>query len=450
MIENIPGRRFHPFDSLRSRRAAAIDHPSWIRWFRSLTAYVEHLNPALRALVDWSCPRDHPRLPRFITTYKDLIDLAGTPTRCGSQSFERMPVASARIVRILEDAGFWTLGKNATTEFGIGTNFDCENPLFPRFGTSGSSSGSAAAVAAGFCDISVATDTIGSTRLPASSCGVVGLKLTYDPALVEGLVPISTSLDTIGFITRTVDDLSYVWRDGGLGSRLGRQVHQPGKRYCIGIADNFRTSCASEIRDAFDGLLLKLARSGFRLRTIGVPWWHLRVEAWRIAARELHDYHLKLVQSEAVAYLPDTLRAIHSGSVVNEHAYIAAREKQAEARKSAGTLFADHGLDALILPVAGNLPREKRLPLPSSVMIDLESSEDPTFVSLASIAGLPAISVPIGLASIGCPISIQLLTAPGTEDMLITIASSIEQIARNWTEDIPIAHFLRRNLDAFE
>ena len=145
---------------------------------------------------------------------KDIFDVAGWPTRCGSASLDDAPPAatSAPSVQALIDGGAIILGKTTTQEFAAGTiSAPARNPWDPQRIPGGSSGGSAAAVAVGACFGAMGSDTGGSIRIPAAACGVTGFKPAFGQLSIDGVFPLSWSLDTIGPIARTVDDTLLMW-----------------------------------------------------------------------------------------------------------------------------------------------------------------------------------------------------------------------------------------------
>src|SRR4051794_36528055 len=140
---------------------------------------------------------------------KDLIDVEGVQTKCGSRVRENVDAATedAPVVAMLREAGAIVLGKTVTQEFAAGVVSDpARNPWNPDRVPGGSSGGSAAAIAAKVCPISLGSDTGGSIRIPSSVCGVTGLKPTYGRVSKRGVFPLAWSLDTVGPITDTVED----------------------------------------------------------------------------------------------------------------------------------------------------------------------------------------------------------------------------------------------------
>src|SRR5437868_11752580 len=194
---------------------------------------IEELNPKLNAFItvtgetaleearraenevrrgEWKGP-----LHGIPIALKDLIDTAGVKRTAASAVFrDRVPVDDAEIVRRLKAAGAVFLGKLNLHEFAFGGSGTISyfgpvrNPRDPRFINGGSSSGSAAAVAAGMCYAAIGTDTAGSIRLPAALCGIVGLKPTYGLVSARGVIPLSWSYDHVGPLTRTVADAAAV------------------------------------------------------------------------------------------------------------------------------------------------------------------------------------------------------------------------------------------------
>lgn len=149
---------------------------------------------------------------------KDLIDHAGRPTRCGSAFYESVPDRSATVVERLEEAGAVIVSRTGLHEFAFGFSSEnpwtgpVRNPLDSELSPGGSSGGSAAAVGGGQVPIALGTDTGGSVRVPAALCGVFGLKVTHGRLPLTGVFPLAPSLDTVGPIAATVDDLSLAYR----------------------------------------------------------------------------------------------------------------------------------------------------------------------------------------------------------------------------------------------
>jgi aspartyl-tRNA(Asn)/glutamyl-tRNA(Gln) amidotransferase subunit A len=146
---------------------------------------------------------------------KEIVEVEGLPYRCGSSSMDEVGRKDAEVVRRLRAAGAIVIGLSHTHEYAYGCTGTsnrvgpCRNPHDPLRMTGGSSSGSAAAVAAGVVPLAIGTDTAGSVRIPAALCGVVGFKPTYNTIPCDGVFPLSQSLDHVGVLTRTAADAAY-------------------------------------------------------------------------------------------------------------------------------------------------------------------------------------------------------------------------------------------------
>src|SRR2546421_4477489 len=188
-----------------SQRIAALESriQAW-EWFDASRAMAEAEERAGGILGD---------LPLFgiPVGVKDIIATRGIPTRYGSRIFAtNVPVTSAWVVRRLEALGGLVMGKTVTTEFAYRQPGKTRNPWNPAFSPGGSSSGSAAAVAAGFVPVAIGTQTLGSVIRPAAYCGVVGYKPSFGAISRSGILPFSTTLDTVGVFARSVADAAWV------------------------------------------------------------------------------------------------------------------------------------------------------------------------------------------------------------------------------------------------
>ncbi len=230
--------------------------------------------------VDPGEPRAEPvggRLAGRTLAVKDLFDTAGVRTTYGSRIYgEHVPEGNAVAVQRLLDAGAVLVGKTNLTEFAWGVLGDnqwhgmCRNPTRPGLTTGGSSSGSAAALAAGLCDLALGTDTGCSVRLPSAACAVVGLKSQWGLISMEGVFPLCPTLDTVGPMARSVADVALVW-----SVLTGRPVPEPRLagltvgllRQPPGIGDG-RVTETSEIAEQW---VADLERLGARVAEARIP-----------------------------------------------------------------------------------------------------------------------------------------------------------------------------------
>ena len=353
---------------------------------------------------------------------KDLIDVAGFVTTAGSELFlNNLARKDAVVVQRLKDAGAVILGKTNLHEFAYGgsgmiSHFDVvRNPVNPLYITGGSSSGSAAAVAAGFCFAAIGTDTAGSIRLPAAYCGVVGLKPTYGSVSVEGVVPLSWSYDHVGPIARTVEDAAVVLR--AIADFKFPDIEASGLRF--GLARKyFFDGCDDEIADA----VLKVAAKVKAIET------EFPVDENRIVSNaEAFAYHQELVAANPERYQKETLRRIQSGEKISAADYIHKCQELLAIRHRASELF--RKVDVIITPTVPITPA-----LISELEVNPEQLRPRELMMLRNtrpfnVLGLPSISVPCGFTSAGLPIGVQLSAAPGREDVLIAAGKLVETLS---------------------
>ena len=352
---------------------------------------------------------------------KDLIDVAGQVTTAASALFaDRVALSDAEIVKRLKEAGAVILGKTNLHEFAYGgsgmiSHFGVvRNPVNPLYITGGSSSGSAAAVAAGLCFAAIGTDTAGSIRLPASYCGVVGLKPTYGLVSTEGVVPLAWSYDHAGPIARNVTDAAIVLQ--AVSDLRLTQVDASHVRF--GLARNFFfEGCEPEI-------VASVTRIAEQLHAVEVE---IPVDEDRtVSNSEAFAYHEQFLGECSEQYQPETLRRIRSGENISAASYIHKRRELEQLRRHAAELFRD--VDVILTPT---------VPISPSLMSELEAHPEqlrPRELLMLrntrafNVLGTPAMSVPIGRTSSGLPIGVQLVSARGREDILITAGKMVEQL----------------------
>ena len=213
---------------------------------------------------------------------KDLFDVQGEPTLCGSRAREQVSAATtdAEAVRLLRAAGAVMFGRTTMTEFaysGLGLNPYQGTPRNPRFNADmripgGSSSGAAVSVAAGLVDVALCSDTGGSARIPAALCGIVGFKPTQSSVSRRGMFPLSSTLDSVGLMAATVDDVARVF--GVLSSQdvaCASQRDPQSLRICV-IEELFFDSIQTNVLDAFEESLRRLSEGGVQIvRIAGRP-----------------------------------------------------------------------------------------------------------------------------------------------------------------------------------
>jgi len=374
--------------------------------------------------------------------WKDLLFTAGLPTASGTRVMaDFIPDRDATLVTRLKDAGAVIIGKTQLTEGAYGVHHPDiqapENPWDRSRWPGVSSSGSAVAVAAGLCYGAIGSDTGGSIRFPAASCGIVGLKPTYGRVSRHGAFPLAPSLDHFGPMTRTVADAARMLqvmagRDSAdptsldapvpnYGAELGQSIE--GLR--IGVDWSYVTQgVEASVADAVRGALELLAAQGAIVREFVMPESHRDlVHQWGVTcAVECAEAHGDYYPAQKDQYGPVLADLIELGLNPPEDAYQQLEDRRRQFRAELTEVFDQ--ADVLIAPSMPYLP-----PLADGV---LELSADPdrasglTFTAPFDYSGHPTLSIPAGLDSSGLPLSIQLIGPLLGEGRLIRLGSAFE------------------------
>ncbi len=375
---------------------------------------------------------------------KDLIDTAGVRTTAASNLYiDRVPRRDAEVVRRLRAAGAVIIGKNNLHECAYGGSSligyfgDVHNPRDPDRIAGGSSGGSAAAVVAGMGCAAIGTDTAGSVREPAALCGCVGLKPTYGRVSIRGVIPLSTSLDHIGPLARSVTDAAIVLQAiAGYDAGDITSPNVPVPDYADALRDDARNLRVGVPRDYFfDDLDREVAAAvDAALDTIGslvaeITEIRLDVPTDRtLQAAEAFAYHAEDVAQRSHLLFPETVRRIRHGEDVTAAEYIARRRELDQARRDIATAFAD--ADLFVTPT---------IPLPAPAIAELKADPEalrPAELKLLhntrpfNVWGLPAISIPCGSSRDGLPIGLQIAGPHWREDLVLRLAFAYEQARR--------------------
>ena len=376
---------------------------------------------------------------------KDNIYTKDIRTTGGSKILrEFVPLLDAPVVQRLKEAGAVILGKTNMHEFAYGVT--TENP---HFGTTrnpwnmerlpgGSSGGSAAALAAGLCYGSIGTDTGGSIRIPASLCGVVGLKPGVGRINTEDVIPLSKTLDFVGPLARNVADaalvLAPIFVKGKNERNLlpGRLPSQSGRRPALGIPrDFFLEVLDPEVAAAFENALCILKKRGVRFKDVSLPHLSETEDAGnQIAWAEATLYHQQAgwFPEYAAEYGEDVRVRLEMGTKVTAVSYLLAIEVREKFIRSFHAVLDASGVDALVLPTT-----PITAPKIGEDSVCIKGATHPTRALLlrlnrpANLAGVPAISVPCGVAKNGLPVGLQFITAKTDERLLLGIARGFER-----------------------
>jgi aspartyl-tRNA(Asn)/glutamyl-tRNA(Gln) amidotransferase subunit A len=360
---------------------------------------------------------------------KDIYYTAGVETSGGSKILAGfVPAFDATVVRRLCEGGAILLGKTATTEFACLDPAPTRNPWNPAHTPGGSSSGSAAAVAAGMCPGAFGTQTGGSIVRPAAFCGVVGLKPTYGRVSRHGILALAWSLDHPGPIARTVRDVALL-----LGAVAGPDPHDPSaaaepvapyaegleaapRGLTAGIPDRYFPERSNPaVATCFQEAVRVLEGLGIRIREVRLPeLFEPGVEAGRVIMHaEGAAYHRDWFRSRAEEYGPKIRALIEAGLLIPAASYLRAQQLRSAAMAAMRRLFTE--VDALITPSAIG-------PAPEG----LSSTGDPVLNTPASTFGLPALGVPMGFAPSGLPLGLQIMGRPFDEATVLRVGAAYE------------------------
>jgi Asp-tRNA(Asn)/Glu-tRNA(Gln) amidotransferase A subunit family amidase len=361
---------------------------------------------------------------------KDIIDTADMPTENGSVLHAgRTPSRDAEVVARLRGAGGVIMGKTVTTEFATRAPGKTRNPHDPSHTPGGSSSGSAAAVAAGMVPVALGSQTGGSTIRPAAYCGVYGFKPTHGLISRHGMFQLARSLDHVGLFSRSIGDLALLLevlvghdeRDPDTRPRARARyreiaAEEPPIPPMLGFVKTPRWGeMDADAQEAFGELAEHLGDrvEEVELLTLDAPEWHRIIMDAEMAvnlAREWEGGRERLSAS---------LRGrIESGHAVPAYDYLRARAGAARLAAGFAELF-EQRYDALLTPATfGTAPA------------GLESTGDPAFCSLWTLAGMPALALPLMQGANGLPLGVQLVgPREGDARLLRTGRWLVERVA---------------------
>jgi aspartyl-tRNA(Asn)/glutamyl-tRNA(Gln) amidotransferase subunit A len=384
---------------------------------------------------------------------KDVVDVAGLPTTAGGAGWRRRPQHDAGAVARLRTAGALVVGKGNTNEFAYGIDGlnphhgDGRNPHDPARMSGGSSSGPAIATAAGMALAGLGTDTSGSIRVPASLCGLVGIRPTVGRVSRAGVIPLAWTYDVVGPLARTVQDAAIL-----LGVLAGHDpadpvasaaavpAYDPGPRADV---RGLRLGLATDLIDLADPPVAEGVRSAAaRLAALGaevverrtglLP--HANAVHRLIQMAEASQVHAPWFEEQRDRYAPGVRDRLEAGFLIPATRYLAAQ--QLRRRLIEGVEEAMAGLDALLAPsTAAVAPRRDA----TEVVVRGEALAPRAALLACAIPvsqlGWPAVSVPAGVHD-GLPFGLQIIGRAFAEDLVLRIAAVAEQ-AVPWTERRP-------------
>jgi Asp-tRNA(Asn)/Glu-tRNA(Gln) amidotransferase A subunit family amidase len=423
-------------DALRAFKAGTLYRGAYLR---DCVARADECEPWLKAFVTRVPLADmmlaeHGPLAGIPVGVKDIIATAGLLTTNGSPIFkDNVPLEDAAVVATIKRLGGTVFGKTVTTEFAFRHPGPTTNPWRPTHTPGGSSSGSAAAVAAGVVPLALGTQTWGSVVRPAAYCGIVGFKASFGAVSRDGVHPLSNSLDHVGFMARGVDDIAYAF------SLLG----DPGYVFADG------SDLAAFAFDLETGLP---AQDAPRLAVVRMPHWDrvtaeqnavldqtiARLRAAGAQVEELPMPEVGVPALDALEHIMFTEAGANYSGLVSRHPdgaserlkglvergnaiatadYVAARREQLRLRREVSARLS--GFDAVLtVPATGEAPE------------GLGDTGDASYCAPWTLMGFPAITVPVTVSANGLPLGVQLVGAFGKDFTTLRVAKFVENVVK--------------------
>ena len=359
-----------------------------------------------------------PLLFGVLAGVKDIFHVDGFTTQAGSRlPSEVLQGKQAESVTRLKAAGALIFGKTVTTEFAYFSPGLTRNPHNPQHTPGGSSSGSAAAVAAGFCNLALGTQTIGSIVRPASFCGVVGLKPTYERISRDGVIPLSPSLDHVGLLASDAETALNAAR--ALYKDWDEPLSKPEKPI-LGVPDGPYLKSASDNALAwFETICKLLSKAGYEVRHSAVMDDYTEVRARNdvILAAEAAQVHREWFENYPGLYSTKFTELIQRGQKITDAQFQDALYAREKFRTALMQTMSDNQIDLWICPSAVDAAPK-----------GLESTGDPVMNLPWTQAGLPAMNLPAGKNPDGLPLGLQLVGNWGRDESLLLSAKDLEEV----------------------
>jgi aspartyl-tRNA(Asn)/glutamyl-tRNA(Gln) amidotransferase subunit A len=377
---------------------------------------------------------------------KDLICTRGVRTTMGSAFFEDyVPDYSATVTERLEAAGAILVGKTNTHEFAYGPTGDrsrfgpTRNPHDRSRISGGSSSGSGAAVAANLLYGALGSDTGGSVRIPASLCGVVGMKPTFGRVSKHGVFPLSWTLDHVGPLTRTVEDNALIlnvlaghdpkdpYSANKPAEDFTRDVHRGVRGRVVGLPEGFYFEhVEEEVGERVRETVEVFRALGSEVRVVGIPnlWETLKAQRLTLAA-DAYAVHEQRLKSAPEKFDEEVRERLLDGERLKAHRYASAQQRKLHAKDEFGRALRD--VDILLtptVPIAATLIDQREVNIggyEESVRSAVTRLTGPT-----NLNGFPSLSVPCGFTASGLPVGIQLIGRPFEEATLYRFGCAYE------------------------
>jgi aspartyl-tRNA(Asn)/glutamyl-tRNA(Gln) amidotransferase subunit A len=365
---------------------------------------------------------------------KDLFDIAGTVTTAASRVRDGVVATrDAHAVARLRDAGAVIVGKTNLHEFAFGTTNEdsaygpARHPFDETRSPGGSSGGSAVSVAAGMALATLGTDTGGSIRIPAAACGLVGLKPTYGELSTAGVVPLSSTLDHVGPLTRTVTDAWHVLHVLRGRTPVRPLAPTPAWRVRVGVPRRYMCDLLDDdVRARFDEALAMLRTAGASIVDSDIDHVELTGPVYfPLVFGDAAAYHAHTLDTMPERYTPNVRLRLEAGRYVTAEDYVRALDGRRLLRHAVDRALS--GNDALLLPTVPIVA-----PSLGAATVDVGGVAQSVrnimlrLTQLFDITGHPAITLPCGTSGSGLPCGLQLVGATMQTDTLLHVAKGVE------------------------
>lgn len=392
---------------------------------------------------------------------KDELDQTPYPTTVGTTFLGGKPAtADATAVARLRTAGALLIGKANMHEIGINPNGHnvhygtVRNPYDLEREAGGSSSGPAAAVAAGFCPVAIGADGGGSIRVPAALCGVVGLKPTYGRVSEYGAAPLDWSIAHIGPIGASVEDVALTYAViAGVDQKDPNTSHQPPVTIRnwlvpwlneetigtvrIGIYRDWFNHATPEIVATNEAMVQKLAEYGAEIKEIEIPELNEMRVAHAVAILSEMAASMKRHDAHWSDFAAPTRINLTFGQSLSSYDYVQSQRMRARAMAIFARVFEE--VDVIVTPTTAVIAPIIPPASASAGLSDLNTATElMRYMIPGNLAGLPAITFPVGYTDSGLPISMQAMGRPWEEDTLLRVAHAAENLM---DRKLPLAYF---------
>jgi len=392
-----------------------------IKYESRVKSFVADTFDEKRMLEDYtkiqSKPNNKLPLKNLLVGVKDIINVDGYPTRCGSLlPHELFKGSQASCVSKLLDAGAIFAGKTVTAEFAVSDPGETRNPRNLSHTPGGSSSGSGASVAAGFCDIAIGTQTSGSVIRPAGYCGVIGYKPSFGRISRDGVLLFSNSMDHIGICAKDLNLLEKILPLIVNGWRFQKPKINRNISIGVPVGSYINLSKALVLQQFLNTVqLLKEKFHVSKLELVkDIESYNRKID--EITFAELYKVHAVWYHRYKELYGPIVRKTIEAGKNINPNDLTLLIKKSKKDRQFLQMLMIEKGIDIWVAPVA-----------PDVAPFGIDSTGDFRMNSIWSYTGLPVITIPTGVNEKNLPYSIQIVGRFGEDEKLLQISQVIEK-----------------------